>query len=108
MYLYLSYIVFKKQMLQAANNERFNPLVPKARNSDCQNLPFPLQIRPIKLSSSKFPNFYFLRTLDTNGLSDLKCAGSGSLFTNLVQFCICSISHNKRNLMQVIFLNTLG
>ena len=28
----------------AANTDLFNPLVPKAHNSECQNLPFPLQI----------------------------------------------------------------
>ena len=26
-----------------------NPLVPKAHNSECQNLPFPLQIKPVKV-----------------------------------------------------------
>ena len=31
-------------MLQTANTELFNPLVPKAHNSECQNLLFPLQI----------------------------------------------------------------
>ena len=37
-------------MLQAANTDLFNPLVPKARNSECQNLLFPLQIKPVKVS----------------------------------------------------------
>ena len=27
----------------------FNPLVPKALNSECQNLLFPLQIKPVKV-----------------------------------------------------------
>ena len=31
-------------MFQAANTDIFNPLVPKAHNS--QNLPFPFQIKP--------------------------------------------------------------
>ena len=32
---------FKKQMLQAANTDLFKPLlVPKAHNSECQNLMF--------------------------------------------------------------------
>ena len=35
-------------MLQAANTELFNPLVPKAHNSECQNRPFPLQIMPVR------------------------------------------------------------
>ena len=37
-------------MLQAANTDLFNPLVLKAYNSECQNLPFPLQINPVKVS----------------------------------------------------------
>ena len=36
-----------KQILQAANA---HPLVPKAHNSEYQNLLFPLQIRPVKVS----------------------------------------------------------
>ena len=35
-------------MLQAANTDLFNPLVPKAHNSVCQNLPFPFQIKEVK------------------------------------------------------------
>ena len=30
-------------MLQAANTDLFNPLVPKAHNSECQNLLFSLK-----------------------------------------------------------------
>ena len=37
-------------MLQGANTDRFNPLVPKAHKSECQNLLFPLQIKPVKVS----------------------------------------------------------
>ena len=37
-------------MLKAANTELFNPLVPKAHNSECQNLLFPLQNKPVKVS----------------------------------------------------------
>ena len=43
-------------MLQAANTDLFNPLVPKAHNSECQNIIFPLQIKPLKLIGG----FYFL------------------------------------------------
>ena len=39
-------------MLQAANTDLFNQLVPKAHNCECQNLQFPLQIEPVKVSSS--------------------------------------------------------
>ena len=35
------FIVLKKPMLQAANTDLFNPLVPKFHNSVCQNLLFP-------------------------------------------------------------------
>ena len=40
--------MFKKQMLQAANTDLFNPSVPKAHNSEPQNVLFPLQIKPVK------------------------------------------------------------
>ena len=35
-------------MFQAATTDFFNPLVPKAHNSERQNLPYPLQIQPSK------------------------------------------------------------
>ena len=37
-------------MLQEANTDLLNPLVPKAHNSEFQNLLFPLQIKPVKVS----------------------------------------------------------
>ena len=37
-------------MLQAANTDLFNPLFPKAHNSERQNILFPLQIKPVKVS----------------------------------------------------------
>ena len=37
-------------MLQAANTDLFNPLVLKAQDSERQNLLFPLQIKPVKVS----------------------------------------------------------
>ena len=36
-------------MLQAASTDLFNQLAPKDHNSDCQNLTFPLQFKPIKV-----------------------------------------------------------
>ena len=39
-------------MLQAASTDIINPLVPQAYNSECQNLPIPLQIKLLKVSSS--------------------------------------------------------
>ena len=53
-------IGFKKQMLQAANTELFNRSVPKAHNSESQNLPFPLQIRPVKSQLKLVCGFLFL------------------------------------------------
>ena len=38
----------------------FNPSVPKAHNSECLNLPIPLHIKPVMVSSSYLPDFYFL------------------------------------------------
>ena len=41
-------------MLQGAKTDLINPLAPlapKARNSECQNLTFPLQIKPVKKSA---------------------------------------------------------
>ena len=37
-------------MLQAANTDLFNPLVPKVHNNECQNILFPLQIEPLKVN----------------------------------------------------------
>ena len=37
-------------MLQAANIDLFKPLIPKAHNSECPNLLFPLQIKPVKVN----------------------------------------------------------
>ena len=38
-------------MLQGANTDLFNPLVPKAHNDDHQNILFLLQIKPLKVNS---------------------------------------------------------
>ena len=53
-------------MLQGSNTDLFNPLplVPNAYNSECQNLLFPLQIKPVKVSLRIFISC----TLGTNGL----------------------------------------
>ena len=44
-------------MLQAANPDLFKPLVPKAHNSERQNLPFPSQTKPVKVSWNYSFNF---------------------------------------------------
>ena len=59
-------------MLQAANTDLFNLFVPKAHNIECQNLIFPLKIKPVKVNF-KF-NWRILKiffTLGTNGLMKL-------------------------------------
>ena len=57
-------------MLHAANTDLFNPLVPIAHNSECQILPFPLQIRPAKVNLELIGGFVFIffTLLGTNGL----------------------------------------
>ena len=52
-------------MLQAANTDLINPLVPKPPNSERQNLPFTLQIMPVKKSKLFW---VFFGTHGTNGL----------------------------------------
>ena len=46
----IKFKVFKKQQLQTANTDIFLPKVPKAQNSEFQNLLFRLQIKPVKIS----------------------------------------------------------
>ena len=43
-------MVFRRQVLQPANTDLFNPLVPKAHNKKCQNIIFLLQTKPEKVS----------------------------------------------------------
>ena len=51
-HLYLCLIFcFWKQVLQGAKTDLFNTLVPKAHNSECQNLLIPLKINPVKASN---------------------------------------------------------
>ena len=40
-------------MLQTDSAGLFNTLIPKAHNSECQNLPFPLQVRQLKVNLIK-------------------------------------------------------
>ena len=56
-------------MLQGANTDLFNPLVHKAHNRECPNLPFTLQIRPVKVSAHLRIFIFF--TLVTNGLIEI-------------------------------------
>ena len=39
-------------MFQTANTDIFNSLVPKAHNSECHNILFPLHIKPVKVSEN--------------------------------------------------------
>ena len=56
----LAFIIFKKPMVQAANTDLFNPLVPQTQTRECQNLPFPLQIRQSKARLKQVGGFSFL------------------------------------------------
>ena len=49
-------------MLPAAstNTDIFNPLIPSGRNSECWNLVFPLQIKPVKGNLKLVCVFLFL------------------------------------------------
>ena len=50
---------FRKPMLQGANTDLINPLVPKAHNKECQDLLFSLKIKPLK-SVKLIGGFLFL------------------------------------------------
>ena len=50
-------------MLQGTNTDFFNPLVPKAHNSECQNLQFPLWIKLVKVNLKLIRGFYTLHPL---------------------------------------------
>ena len=54
-------------MLQAANIDLFEPLVPKAHNNECQNILFPLQIKVVKVSLSYSLRIFIFCTLGTSG-----------------------------------------
>ena len=56
-------------MLQAASTGLTNQLVPKAHNSDCQNLLFPLQIKLVKVNLKLNWRIFIFCNLGTNGLS---------------------------------------
>ena len=45
-------------MLQAANTDLIKPLVPKAPNSECQNLSILLKIKPVKVCYSYLAGFF--------------------------------------------------
>ena len=51
---------FLREALGLWPKKIFNPLVPRAHNSDCQNLLFPLQIKPEKVSLKIIGGFLFL------------------------------------------------
>ena len=55
-------------MLQRASIDLFNPLVPKAHNSEGQNLLFPLQIK--SASQESYLAIFIFCTLGTNGLKE--------------------------------------
>ena len=61
-------MVFKKQMLQAANTDLLNPLIPKAHSSEHQTLLFSLQIKPVWTPIKASLRIFIFCTLGTNGL----------------------------------------
>ena len=47
-------------MLKVANTDLFNPLALESHNRECQNLIFPLQIKPgSQLIKDSFADFYY-------------------------------------------------
>ena len=61
-------------MLQAAITDLFNPLAPKAHNIKCQNILFPVQIKPLKSvkvspSVKAIWRIFISCTLGSNGLT---------------------------------------
>ena len=55
-------------MLQGAKAELFNPLVPKAHSSECQNLPFPFTNKASKSQWSKYMADFYSLPFGINGL----------------------------------------
>ena len=49
-------------MLQAASSDLFNPLVPKAHNSECQNLLLLYKLSQQSLFQVKLADFYLLHS----------------------------------------------
>ena len=62
-------------MLQEANTDLYNPLVPIAQNTERKKLLFPLQIRPVKVNFKKNWRIFILLTLGANGLSEFMGGG---------------------------------
>ena len=56
-------------MLQSASNDLFNPLVPKAFNSECQILLFLFQIKAVKVNLKQNWQIFRSFTFGTNGLN---------------------------------------
>ena len=65
-------------MLQAANTDFFNPIVPKAHISECQNLLIPLQLSQSKSVKASL-RIFISWTLGINGLSAHYIAYLGQL-----------------------------
>ena len=65
------FVVFKKKICTRSQHWPCKPLGPRAYNSDCQNLLFPLQVKPVKVSLSYLWIFIFC-TVGTNGLINVR------------------------------------
>ena len=56
-------------MLQSANTNIFILLAPITHNSECQNLIFPLKIKPVKVNLKCNWRIFIFFTLGINGLN---------------------------------------
>ena len=85
LYLYMIYS-FKKQMFQASNTDLFNPLVPKAHNSERQNLLFPFQIKPVNVNS-KLNWRIFIFASSAIIWVNIRCVQRSSEYNSVISDC---------------------
>ena len=76
-------------MSQAANTDLFDSLVPEALNSECQNLLFLLQIKPVQVSKRKLDDFYFFHPRHKWVKKTISNMGEGNLMHIHTRVCIC-------------------
>ena len=69
-------------MLQVANTDLFNPLVPKAHNCECQNLLVPLQTKPEKVNLKLNWRIFIFCAFGTDGLGSYLQSWALSVFFN--------------------------
>ena len=79
-------------MLQAANTDLFSLFIHETLNSECQNLLFPLQSKPVKSVKASLQIFTF-STLSTNGLNSLNTTQRPLLWLEASAIQLCHIFH---------------